>query len=431
MNNFAFEGDVEGVDASVITFDKAQLAITMDAMVPVSIARTQQLLDAQPTIDILGLYTASVANTRTTKCRIGACISFDLMEMVLVADLTARQAYELIIPALVDTGYEAICEPLVDFLTVALVKPYEDNIPPLTLQPCVGIAGYVPSTRLVSHRRQNYLYRDLPGLIPASATTSSSDPALVNVSRGMRDMVIEARLHRNERSDARDVTRLPRTARDSNDDALTDCMLMMCWVEHDEYLPQVYHEWDARPRGVSERYTLQQSVEFVATIIDVPSFEVNPTKVMAFKNFWYAGSSYFYIGSGLLPFSITPTNATSVQARAMLAADRVRADALDLGADPKSGAVAPGEVSCLLKLNGYNPQTWNEARSQLLGMQALMGAFLGPAQPVAGTYGPFLRKFSRMLTRLEFEIDHVHGPRLGPSIMMFHVQLAWRNWMVA
>jgi hypothetical protein len=35
-----------------------------------------------------------------------------------------------------------------------------------------------------------------------------------------------------------------------------------------------------------------------------------------------------------------------------------------------------------------------------------------------------------MLTRLEFEIDHFHGRRLGPSIMTFHVQLAWRNWLV-
>jgi hypothetical protein len=35
-----------------------------------------------------------------------------------------------------------------------------------------------------------------------------------------------------------------------------------------------------------------------------------------------------------------------------------------------------------------------------------------------------------MLTRLEFEINHAHGRRLGPAIMTFHVQLAWRNWMV-
>jgi hypothetical protein len=109
----------------------------------------------------------------------------------------------------VDTGYAAICEPLVDFLTVALVKPSADNASPLTLQPCVGIAGYVPIPAVVGHRRQHFLYRDLPALVPARATTSSSDPAFVDVARGMRDMVAEARLDRNDMSDARKVARLP------------------------------------------------------------------------------------------------------------------------------------------------------------------------------------------------------------------------------
>jgi hypothetical protein len=121
---------------------------------------------------------------------------------------------------------------------------------------------------------------------------------------------------------------------------------------------------------------------------------------------------------------------THTQTRAMLAADRVRAGAFDLGADPESGAVAPGEAARLRNLSGYIPQTWNEALSQLLGMQALMGALLGPAHPLVGAYGRFLWRYIRMRTRLEFEIDHAHGCRLGPSIMTFNVQLAWRNWMV-
>jgi hypothetical protein len=349
------------------------------------------------------------------------------MEMVLGADLTARQAYELIIPAMVDTGYEAICKPLVDFLTVALVKPSAENATSLTLLPCVGIAGYVPSPTVVSHRRQHLLYLDLPSLIPASATSPSSDPALVDVARGMSEMVTEARLDQNNRSDAREVARRPRTSRECLGNALTDRLLLMCRDGDDDDLPQVYHEWAARPRGVLEQYTLQQSVDSVATIINVPSFEVTPTQVMAFKNFRYTGSSYFDIGSGLLPFSITPPDATSVQARAMLATDRVRTDVFDLRADPESGAVDPGEVSRLRNLSGYIPQTWNGARSQLLGIHALMGALLGPAHPVVGAYDRFLRRYSRMLTRLEFEIDHAHGRRLGPSIMTFHVQLAWRK----
>jgi hypothetical protein len=101
MKYFAFEGDVEGVDTDTIALNKAQLTTTADVLVPGSISRTQQLLDIEPSSDILGPYMASVENTRTMMCCLGAYTPFDLMEMVLGADLTARQAYEFIIPALV------------------------------------------------------------------------------------------------------------------------------------------------------------------------------------------------------------------------------------------------------------------------------------------------------------------------------------------
>jgi hypothetical protein len=254
---------------------------------------------------------------------------------------------------LLDTGYESVYEPLLDLLTAALVKPAERNI----------------------------LYRYLPALKPDNTTNPASDPALLDVAGGMRDMVTEARLDRNDRTDAREMAHCPRTPIERLGDALTDRLLLLCRVNHDDDLPRVLHEWAARPCGVSEWYVLQQSVDLAAPILEVPSFEVTPTQVMAFKNFRYARSSYFDIGSRLLPFSITPSEATYVQARDMLTADRVRAYAFNLGADPESGTVAPGEVTRLQNLSGYIPESWNEALSQILGTQALMGALLGPAHP--------------------------------------------------
>jgi hypothetical protein len=323
LKTFAFEGDVDGVDGATGAFDRQQLAITTDVLVPGSIARTLQMLSSEPTFNALGPFNAGDANTRTTKCRGMAYIPFELMEVVLGAYLTARQAYGLLVPTLVDTGYEGICEPLVDFLTVALVKPSATVDALLTLQYRVGLEGYVPSPAVVSHHRQHLLYRDLPALLPQLSGKAVSDPALLDVARGMQYMVAEARLDRNDRTDAREMARRPRTVRERLGGALTDRILLLCRSPNNEDLPPIYHEWSARPRGVSERYTLQQSVDAAAATLDVPSFEVTPTQVMAFKKFRYAGSSYFDIGSGLLPFSITPSDATSTQARAMLAADWV------------------------------------------------------------------------------------------------------------
>jgi hypothetical protein len=76
---------------------------------------------------------------------------------------------------------------------------------------------------------------------------------------------------------------------------------------------------------------MQQVVDTSCEYQGMPLFEVTLTQVTAFKNFCFAGSSYFDIGLGLLPFS---TDANPSADRAMLDADRGRSDAFDIGANP-------------------------------------------------------------------------------------------------
>jgi hypothetical protein len=130
---------------------------------------------------------------------------------------------------------------------------------------------------------------------------------------------------------------------------------------------------------------------------------------MAFKNCRFFGASYFNIGSGLLPFSITPTYGTYQQDRAMLSTDRVRAGAFDLDADPESGTISPGDVAWLRNLTGYITQSLMEARSQLHSMRGLTGALLGVSHPALVSYGRFLCQCDGMLIRLERELDQGHG----------------------
>jgi hypothetical protein len=54
---------------------------------------------------------------------------------------------------------------------------------------------------------------------------------------------------------------------------------------------------------------------------------------------------------------------------------------------------------------------------------------MGTAHPVITDYGRFLRKYEKIIIRLESEVDQVHGRRLGLALVTFHVQLAWRNWL--
>jgi hypothetical protein len=315
MQTFCFEGDIRGVDIAMVGFDESQLAITANIVVPGLAERMLQLLGDDPIHELVGPFTATSANVKTTKARSMAYLTFPLVAGLLGSNLTARQAYELIIPELINAGMLTVCGPLVEFLTVDLVRPTSERSTPLTVQCHLGKSGYVPGTTTISHRRTHVLYRDLPGLRP-KLRGATSNPALLNVDRGVREMVAELRAERNDRADSKALARLPRSVRERLGEAIVD-RLLLCRADDDEDLPALYHEWASRPRGVSECWVVQHAVDAACATLGAPAFEVTPTQVMAFKNFRFAGASYTDIGAGMLPFSITPADAISPQAQAV------------------------------------------------------------------------------------------------------------------
>jgi hypothetical protein len=156
----------------------------------------------------------------------------------------------------VDAGLEATCEDLIIFLTISLVEPSATRREPWTLQPQAK-AGYVPGPMATSYRREHVLYCDLPVLRPGLTATITCDPALVDVDRGMRNMVAEARSERNDRLDHCEEARCSRTVRENPGDDITDQLFLLCQAIDNDNLPCLYHEWDAHTRGVSEWYILQ------------------------------------------------------------------------------------------------------------------------------------------------------------------------------
>jgi hypothetical protein len=227
MQVFCTEGGVEGVDMATVGFDANQLGITADIVVPGSAERMLQLLNDEPGHELVGPYESTNANVRTTKARSMAYLPYPLVGGLFGSNLTARQAYELLVPELIDGGLVSICAPLVEFLTVALVRPSEHRSTPLTVHQHLGKLGYVPGTAAISYRRENVLYWDLPGLHPARGGTLS-DPALLGVARGVREMVAEARADRNNRADSRAQARLPRSVRDRLGETIVDRLLLLC-----------------------------------------------------------------------------------------------------------------------------------------------------------------------------------------------------------
>jgi hypothetical protein len=176
-----------------------------------------------------------------------------------------------------DAGLVEICEPLVEFFTLALVKPSATLSTPFTVQTQVGVSGYVPSLTSISYQQEHVLYRDLADLqsVPRSGP---GDPAMLGIARSVRDVVSEARDERTNRAKAREIAWRPHTMGERLSDTIVDRLLLMYRTADDNNLPLLYHEWAARPRGVLYRWVFQQTVEVACAALNKPYFEVTLTE---------------------------------------------------------------------------------------------------------------------------------------------------------
>jgi hypothetical protein len=167
------------------------------------------------------------------------------MEPLLGTNLNAHQV-ELIVLVLVDASLETTCSSLINFLTIALVQPSLTRKEPWTLQAQSSKASYVSGPMVTSYQREHIRYQDLPGIHPFTILSTASDPALVDVARGMHDMVAEARDERHDRLDYREEARRSRTIHEKLGNTITDCLLLLFQSSDDDYLPSLYHEWAER-----------------------------------------------------------------------------------------------------------------------------------------------------------------------------------------
>jgi hypothetical protein len=135
MTVFGYEGGVSGVDISNVACSSQQLNITLNVIVHGSLPRFQHIFSEEPNHETLGPFKATDVNVRMSKTCTMTYMSFELLEPLLGEDLTARQVFELIVPALVDAGLEDTCSRIIDFLTVALVQPTEERSKPYTPPP--------------------------------------------------------------------------------------------------------------------------------------------------------------------------------------------------------------------------------------------------------------------------------------------------------
>jgi hypothetical protein len=411
---FCYEGEVTGVDMVTVAFDEEQLDYVSAVNVPrTTIERVIQLLEEEPSHHTIGPLRVGDTRVRTvTATRSCMYLPFRYMLMVLGQDLTACEACLLLLPAIVNDGLQQSCRELVDFLVVGVTKAATGIEGTYLVLPRLGLRDFQASPTVINSRHETVLYRHLPSLAPAMA--SVGDPALVGISASMNSIASAMHNDLAVRESRYKENKKAVTVRDKYGYRTADMLLLLTRSDDDNDLPDYYQGIASKPKGLSERVIFQREVDAAADVMGLVPFQVTPSQVMNMKSFDFCGPAYSEIGTGILPFSITPPDATSDRDRAAIMADRARAETYDLSGEAVNGAIITSGAARMRNLKGYVPADWTEARMQLQGMAVMMGALLGTTHPILAVYTTFLRKYNAMEPRVRREFELVYGARLAP-----------------
>jgi hypothetical protein len=99
------------------------------------------------------------------------------------------------------------------------------------------------------------------------------------------DLGVEKCADCTDRQDRHTTLNQPKDVDEKFGDRLTYRFLLLCQVNEDDNLPGLYNEWDARPKGVSEHYMMQQDVDMACVTLNLTTFQVSPVHVSSLEEF--------------------------------------------------------------------------------------------------------------------------------------------------
>jgi len=424
---FGYVGDVvDGTDIATFELNPAQFRIVTETRCANTPERQMEIFTAEPDQDVIEPLDATTQAQSMIKTRKSMFIPFCLVEYVLDKDLSAREAFEVLWPVIVQMNLREVVKPLVKFLMAAATK-HSTRSPPRTVNAELG-HGIVGAADVVSDRRKRVLYEQLPAL-QSSGTASNEVPRMEELVSQLAQLNNNARLDRAVRQQATADATKPKTVREKFGDYQADKLLKLTDSATDEDLPQIYHELAARSKGINKRSLLQQCLDMTALAMGRNKPLATSSLVIDLDNWDYVGTSHDALGTGLLPFSITPPDAPSRNGRKALLEDQERARLYDISGEAINGAISSSDAKKLYNGKGFIPSEWPEATLQIEGYAVLLGTLLGTQHRAFLEYQAALKLYERIQTRLHAALNRKLGAKLAPAMLVLYFQLNMRAWL--
>lgn len=217
------------------------------AMVQVpTAAAIDQLLAADPAVQVLGPFQAGAPDTEGVQVRYTQYIPNRYLALLLGESFTPREAWITIRGALVNQGWNAACQPLIDWLRVALTCSTNGQ-PSVLARPVPAAPDMVnlpADPQAWDEFRTRVQARDLPNLRGSQVTQGAQ-----LVATGLNSMATETRLHReaDEAHRQRQLVKQPSSLFSVRTSLQRILRLTLAAGEAD--LPEVYHTLANTPKG--------------------------------------------------------------------------------------------------------------------------------------------------------------------------------------
>ena len=149
---FVYHGDVDGHDINLLEFDRSLLDLTNYIVVAESVTYQGEIFAVSASLEAAPAFAAGAARTKRIRPRNSMFLPYPLIPYVIDKGLSAKAAYDVLVPVIESLGLMAPCKPLLDFLLVATTKPDAAPHTALTIQKSLGAPP--SNAKAVQHSRR-------------------------------------------------------------------------------------------------------------------------------------------------------------------------------------------------------------------------------------------------------------------------------------
>jgi hypothetical protein len=417
----AFYGDTQhGQVPTTVTIPDAWFNQIGPVQVPTHGKLGQEFV-AQPQAELFGPYAAGEPDVEPISTRAVMLVPNRYVVPFLSVGMTPKEAYNVLSGMVHQDGNEIACEPLLDWLRVALVQRTGQTITPATMVATTAPPAFGDPQvhQQFNAYRVQILHQDFPHLLPGAQHHSAT-----LIAQGISTLTDEQRLTRVEAQQRQAAREAPKTPSDFFG-ARLDRVLRWCQVNTENDLPPIYAELAKTKKG-NFRMVLQNAVEeSLENLKYLEDFPLSTTLATKIHDLKWASALPDNLSVGVHIFSLGTLDPEAMEIQRQI---NQHADSM------YAGDAAPA-LPDIVTVNDSKqdlclPRSFAQLRYLVERSEALWLTLLGSQHPVTLQHRKFRDALVAREQRLELIATRDPAHRhMVPALLGRFIQIEVNHWL--